>query len=199
MQLVAGTIRLLSPVGEGVRMRRILSVLLFLVLMALAPLYAQTVTDSILISGETFYYVIEASPRNSVRFVSSLDSTEDYTTHPITNTSSSHPQFYLIWDCNVPGTYNVTISVSPLVNNVNKSIRLPYTVEIIDVDSFESIAEMTFNSSDENNMTDSFQRHVNEGESLLRQYSFLYTFDEGLETMAAGTYESTITVNSEAI
>lgn len=180
-------------------MRRILSVLLFLVLMTLAPLCAETVADSILISGETFYYVIEASPRNSVRFVSSLVSTEDYTTHPITNTSSSHPQFYLIWDCNVPGTYKVTISVSPLVNNVNKSIRLPYTVEIIDVDSFESIAEMTFNSSDENNMTDSFQKHVNKGESLLRQYSFLYTFDDNLETMAAGTYESTITVNSEAI
>ncbi len=181
------------------RMRRILSVLLFLVLMALAPLYAQTVTDSIPISGETFYYVIEASPRNSVRFVSSLDSTEDYKTHPITNTSSSHPQFYLIWDCNVPATYKLTISVSPLVNNVNKSIRLPYTVEIIDVDSFELVKQMKFYSSDENNNTYTYQCRVSEGESLLRQYSFLYTFDDNLETMAAGTYESTITVNSEAI
>lgn len=180
-------------------MRRILSVLFFLVLMALAPLYAQTVTDSIPISGETFYYVIEASPRNSVRFVSSLDSTEDYKTHPITNTSSSHPQFYLIWDCNVPGMYNLTISVSPLVNNVNKSIRLPYTVEIIDVESFELINKMPFSSSGENNNIYTYQCRVSEGESLLRQYSFLYTFDDNLETMAAGTYESTITVNSEAI
>ena len=181
------------------RMRRILSVLLFLVLMALAPLYAQTVTDSIPISGETFYYVIEASPRNSVRFVSSLDSTEDYKTHPITNTSSSHPQFYLIWDCNVPGTYSLTISVSPLVNNVNKSIRLPYTVEIIDVDSFDAFYQMQFHSSDENNKDMTSLWSVNKGESLLRQYSFLYTFDDNLETMAAGTYESTITVNAEAI
>lgn len=147
-------------------------------------------------SGKEFSYLINASPKSEATFVSSLTSTEEYTEHPITDFSASTPQFYMLFDSNVPGMHTVALSFSPMEHTDSSNIRIPYSVEVLDVDTFQTVMLFSFGDSDTADKGDTLNLDVENDERYLKRYSFLYDFgDVDIQnTYAAGKYVSTVTV-----
>ena len=170
-------------------MKKLISTFTLFVLVMSSPM-----AEKVQLQEKIFYYVIEASPNTSVKFVKDHDSTEEYSSHEIQNLDDNSPQYYLNFTSNEPGNHVISFVFTPFRNTGNSSVIAPCMIDVLDAKTFAEIFTDVDLTKDEN-ITESDQVAVAAGGEVFKQYAFVYDFlDVEQSNLAGGTYNSTITV-----
>lgn len=180
-------------------MKKFLTVLSLLLILNLVFMFAATGNVH---SARTFTYVINPL-HTAIYFAGKVNDSEaeEISSYSITDRSPETVQFYLNFTSNEIGTHSLSVSVEPFTHESISSVRIPYSLSIIDVDAgfIDAVnGNIVFEKETENAQYADFNQDIYiDGTSVVtRHFGFMYDFhDSDLESLyVAGDYNSTITI-----